>query len=442
MQYDYDILFLGGGLNYAGAVVASKAGLKCALVEKDPEHLGGTCLHNGCIPSKMYLAAAETVRGAKKEHFSGSVSLDMAKLDAEKEVLLERATKAITKQCAQVDTVAGEGKVTAPHTVEVNGRTLTGRYVIVGTGSRPFIPQGIEYDGQGVITSDEVLNMQKLPEKIAVYGDGAIGLEMASLFASAGVETELIWRHDALLRKAHSMISQNLMKQMENLGVRLLPNRSIQSAKTTKRGVHITFADGKEHYAPTLLVATGRHAATDAVQTPEIEIGKKGIVTDEHFETTLKDHYAIGDCNGKLQLAHAARAEVLYVVRRILGKRPEPLDLEHVVKFIHTLPCSYAVVGKGKGELEKSGAKYIESVVPLSGLPFAVTHDGAEGVMIVYADAEGFIAGGEIFAPGAEELIAAVAMALAGEMDAATAKRTILAHPTFSESLEKAFLRL
>ncbi|WP_456456579.1 dihydrolipoyl dehydrogenase family protein [Nitratifractor sp.] len=442
MQYDYDILFLGGGLNYAGAVVASKAGLKCALVEKNPEHLGGTCLHNGCIPSKMYLAAAETVRAAKKEHFSGSVSLDMAKLDAEKEVLLERATKAITKQCAQVDIVAGEGKVTAPHTVEVNGRTLTGRYVIVGTGSRPFIPQGIEYDGQGVITSDEVLNMQKLPEKIAVYGDGAIGLEMASLFASAGVETELIWRHDALLRKAHSMIGQNLMKQMENLGVRLLPNRSIQSAKTTKRGVHITFLDGKEHYVPTLLVATGRHAATDAVQTPEIEIGKKGIVTDEHFETTLKDHYAIGDCNGKLQLAHAARAEVLYVVRRILGKRPEPLDLEHVVKFIHTLPCSYAVVGKGKGELEKSGAKYTESVVPLSGLPFAVTHDCAEGVMIVYADAEGFIAGGEIFAPGAEELIAAVAMALAGEMDAATAKRTILAHPTFSESLEKAFLRL
>ncbi|HFC03893.1 MAG TPA: NAD(P)/FAD-dependent oxidoreductase, partial [Nitratifractor salsuginis] len=203
MNYDYDILFLGGGLNYAGAVVASKAGLKCALVEKNPAHLGGTCLHNGCIPSKMYLEAAETIRKAKKDHFSGSIVLEMATLDDEKEALLERATAAITKQCAKVDIVAGEGKLVAPHTVEVAGKKLTARYVILGTGSRPFIPEGIEYDGVGVITSDEVLNMRSLPEKIAVYGDGAIGLEMASFFASAGVETELIWRHDTLLRKAH-----------------------------------------------------------------------------------------------------------------------------------------------------------------------------------------------------------------------------------------------
>ncbi len=442
MDYDYDILFLGGGLNYAGAVVASKAGLKCALVEKNPEHLGGTCLHNGCIPSKMYLEAAETVRKAKKRHFIGSVALDMAKLDDEKEALLARATAAITKQCAKVDIVKGEGKLVASHTVEVDGRKMTGRYVILGTGSRPFIPEGIEYDGKGVITSDEVLNLKALPKKIAVYGDGAIGLEMASFFASAGVETELIWRHETLLRNAHPTISQNLMKQMESLGVALTPNKEIRSAKTTKRGVHIVYTDDSEHYVPTLLVATGRRAVTDAVETPEIEIGKKGIVTDEHFETTLKDHYAIGDCNGKLQLAHAARAEVLYVVRRILGKKPETIDLEQVVKFIHTLPCSYAVVGKSKAELERSGMEYSESVVPLNGLPFAVTHDGADGMMIVYDDAEGFILGGEIFAPNAEELIGIVAMALAGEMDAATAKRTILAHPTFSESLEKAFLRL
>ena len=442
MNYDYDILFLGGGLNYAGAVVASKAGLKCALVERNPEHLGGTCLHNGCIPSKMYLEAAETVRKAEKEHFSGSIALDMAKLDEEKEALLARATAAITRQCAQVEIIAGEGRLIAPHTVEADRRKLTGRYVVIGTGSHPFIPEGIEYDGQGVITSDEVLNLKELPEKIAVYGDGAIGLEMASFFAAAGVQTELIWRHDTLLRKAHPMIGQNLMKQMEALGVKLRPNSEIETAKTTKRGVHIRFADGSEHYIPRLLVATGRRANLEAVQTPEIAIGKKGIVTDAHFETTLTDHYAIGDCNGKLQLAHAARAEVLYVVRRILGKKPEPIDMEWVVKFIHTLPCSYAVVGKGKAALERSGEKYTESVVPLMGLPFAVTHDGSDGVMIVYADHEGFIAGGEIFAPNAEELIATVAMALAGEMDAATTKRTILAHPTFSESMERAFGRL
>jgi dihydrolipoamide dehydrogenase len=99
-------------------------------------------------------------------------------------------------------------------------------------------------------------------------------------------------------------------------------------------------------------------------------------------------------------------------------------------------------VGRSKAELEKSGVRYTESVVPLRGLPFPHTHDADDGVMAVYADEEGFIAGGELFCPGAEELIAAVSMALAGEMDAATARRTILAHPTFSESLERAFSKL
>ena len=442
MDYDYDILFLGGGLNYAGAVVASGAALKTALIEKNMVHLGGTCLHNGCIPSKMYLQAAETIRAGRAAHFGGELSLDMAKLDAEKEAMLAGATGAITGQCHRVDLIEDEGRLTAPHTVELSDRSITAEHIVIGTGASPMIPEGILYDGEGIISSDEVLNMNTLPKKIAVYGDGAIGLEMASFFAAAGVETELIWRHDRLLRNAHSMISQNIETELKGLGITLHPEQTIETAKTTKRGVHIHFGDGSEHYVPTLLVATGRRANTDAVQTDAVTIGKKGIETDAHFETTLSRHYAIGDCNGKIQLAHAARAEVLYVVRRILGRKPDRIDMERIVKFIHTLPCSYAQVGKIGSMMKKEGRSYRESVVPLRGLPFARSHDADRGVMIVYSDEEDFIIGGEIFAPGAEELIAIVAMAIAGEMDVTLARHTILAHPTFSESLEKSFLRL
>jgi dihydrolipoamide dehydrogenase len=442
MSYDYDLLFLGGGLNYAGAVIAAKAGLKTALVERNMTHLGGTCLHNGCIPSKMYLHAAETVRMSRHTHFCGDLGLDMAALDDEKERMLSRSTRAVTKQCAGVDLLDAEGLLIAPHTVQAGGRTVTAEYIVIGTGSRPFIPEGIVYDGKGVITSDEVLNLRALPEKIAVYGTGAIGLEMASFFAAAGVETELIWRHDTLLKGAHPTIAKNMCSQLEKIGVKLLPDHAIKRAKTTKRGVHIVFADGREHYVPTLLVATGRIPNTEAVKTDTVAIGARGIETDVHFETALPGHYAIGDCNGKLQLAHAARAEVLYVVRRILGKRPETLVLDNVVKFIYTLPSSYAFVGKTKAQLEKEGADYHESIVPLLGLPHAHTHDADLGVMAVYSDRENFIVGGEIFTPNAEELIGIVAMAIAGEMDATLAKRTILAHPTFSENLEKSFMRL
>ena len=442
MTYDYDILFLGGGLNYAGAVSAAKAGLRTALVEKKMEHLGGTCLHNGCIPSKMYLQAAETVRASKKSHFSGSIRLDLAKLDEEKESMLSMATGAITRQCSDVELIKGEGVLIAPYTVRVDTRTVTARKIVIGTGSHPFIPEGIVYDGDAVISSDEVLGLRELPEKIAVYGSGAIGLEMAAFFAAAGVETELIWRHDTLLEKAHPMISNQLKKQFEKLGVTLLPEHSIKTAQKREQGVHIVFEDGKEHSVPKLLVATGRRSNTDVIQTNEIEIGKRGIETDVHFETTLADHYAVGDCNGKIQLAHAARAEVLYVVRRILGKKPDTVMMDSVVKFIHTLPCSYAYVGKTRSQLQDEGVHYHESSVPLNGLPYPHIHDADLGMMAVYSDEENFIVGAELFAPQAEELIAIVAMAIAGEMDADLAKRTILAHPTFSESLEKCFLHL
>jgi len=231
--------------------------------------------------------------------------------------------------------------------------------------------------------------------------------------------------------------------QLETLGIRLKGKYSIATAKhTPERGVHIVFEDKSEHYVEKLLVATGRHAVVDAIETEAIEIGSKGIKTDAHFETTLAHHYAVGDCNGKIQLAHAARAEVLYVVRKLLGKNPETIHLEQMVKFIHTLPLSYAQVGKSKSALEKEGKAYRESVIPLKGLPFAYTHDASLGVIVVYADEDDFIVGGELLLPNAEELISVVAMAIAGEMDSALAKRTILAHPTFSESLEKSFLRL
>jgi len=442
MKYDYDILFLGGGLNYAGAIVAAKGGFKIALVEKNMSHLGGTCLHNGCIPSKMYLHAAETVRISKHEHYNGSLSLDMALLDIQKESMLDSATKSITKQCSNVDLIDGEGSVTAANTVTVGTKTLTAEYIVIGTGASPYIPEEIVYDGNSVISSDDVLNMRALPKKIAVYGDGAIGLEMASFFASAGVETELIWRHNTLLRNAHPMISKNMRIQLEKNGIEMLPEHSIKTAKMTQRGVHIVFDDGREHYVEKLLVATGRHANVDAVKTDAIEIDKKGINTDRHFETTLSRHYAIGDCNGKIQLAHAARAEVLYVVRKILGKKPEAVNIDNIVKFIHTLPSSYAQVGKIGSSLKKEGKEYHESVMPLLGFPHAHIHDAYLGVMVIYSDENDFIIGGEILAPNAEELISIVAMSIAGEMDATLAKRTILGHPTFSEILEKSFMRL
>ncbi len=437
----YDIIYIGGGLNYAGAVTAAKEGLSVALIESDLQQLGGVCLHKGCIPSKMFLHHANTLRQSKNPLFSGTLNLNMALLQEEKNALIQHATKAVTMQCAKVDLIEGRGVLTAPHTVAVGDQTLEGDHIVIGTGSSPFIPEGIVYDGEGVITSDEVLAMKELPEEIAIYGDGAIGLEMGSFFASAGIQTTLISRHDGKLKNAHPLIQNTLLKQIEKLGITHLTNHPVQKAKTTQRGVHVTFEEGSSKYFDKLLVATGRKPNTDVIQTDAIAIAR-GIDTDERFETTLQNHYAIGDCNGKLQLAHAARAQALYVTQRITGKNPKTINLDHVVKFIHTLPMSYATVGENRAMLEAKKIDFKESVVPLSHFVASSFHEAGEGMMIVYADNVGFILGSEVLAPDAEELIAPVAMALAGEMDKTLARRTIMAHPTFSEALERAYFRL
>ncbi|WP_151900986.1 dihydrolipoyl dehydrogenase family protein [Sulfurimonas hydrogeniphila] len=429
----YDIIFIGGGLNYAGAIVAAKNGKKVALVEKDMRQLGGVCLHKGCIPSKMFLHYANVVYASKSDILEGQTALSMQKLFHRKTDLINNAWQAIKKQCAHVDLIEGEARLKEPHKVEVNGKILEAEHIVMGTGSSAFIPEGIEYNAKDIIVSDEVLMMQKLPEKIAIYGVGAIGLEMAGFFATAGTQVTLVNRDDQILKHSNPLIQKEVKNQLEKIGVKILEMHKIQTAKSTKKGVHITFEDKSSIYMPVLLVAAGRRPNVDFLTCKEIQV-EKGIVTDRFFETTLKNHYAIGDCNAKLQLAHAARAEVLNVVERILGNNPRPLNLDHVVKFIHTLPMSYAVVGKTDG--------LKSSIVPLSHFPYSVYNHAAKGVMITYADQEGFILGAEILAPNAEELVAIAGMSLAGEMDAAQAKRTIFGHPTFSEALERTFFKL
>ena len=437
----YDIIYIGGGLNYAGAVVAAKKGLKVALIEKDLQQLGGVCLHKGCIPSKMFLHHAQTLFESHKDLFEGSLKLKLDKMVVKKEKLIQNATKAITAQCAKVDLIEGTAQVVSPNTVAIEEKLIEGKNIVIGTGSSPFIPEGILYDQKAIITSDEVLKLTQLPKTIAVLGSGAIGLEMATYFAAQDVSVTLIVRHEKILKNAHPLIEQALRTQLEKMGITILENHHVLKAKDTYRGVHITFDDEHSRYFEMLLVATGRQPNTDVIATDKIEV-QKGIVTDDNFETTLPAHYAIGDCNGKLQLAHAARAEVLFVTHKILGYNPEPINLDHVVKFIHTFPMSYATVGKNKAYFEENNIPYKESIVPLSHFPLSSFYNANEGAVILYADEEGFIAGGEIFAPNAEELIAPVALALAGEMDKALAQKTIMAHPTFSEMVERAYFRL
>ncbi|MRI58935.1 MAG: NAD(P)/FAD-dependent oxidoreductase [Epsilonproteobacteria bacterium] len=438
----YDILFLGGGLNYAGAVVAAKKGLKVALIERDMEHIGGTCLNNGCIPSKHLLNLAKVETQLKNEAFvrhKDRIKLDIAV--AQKDTVVAKAHRAIEMQCsaAGVELIEGEGFITQPNTIEVGDKTYQGSHIVIGTGSTPFIPEGIFYDKEAIITSDEVLNLTDFPDNIAIYGSGAIGLEMASFFAACGVETTLIFRRDHISNKLHPTLLEALETLLENLGVTLMPNTTILEAQPHQKRAKIT--TNKDIYEfDKLLVATGRRPNTSCIKLGDIDVDR-GIVTDDFFQTTLPNHWAIGDCNGKLLLAHAARAQVLNVVDRILGTKKR-LNLTNIPKFIYSLPLQYAAIGMTKAGLEAQGVSYKEGYFPLSALALAQFDEAKRGGIVLYSDEEGFVIGAEILAPEAQELISTLSAALAGQMDAMSLLEAVFAHPTFSEGIERAARRL
>ena len=424
----YDVIFIGGGLNYAGAVVLAKAGKKVALIEKDLNHIGGTCLNNGCIPSKNLLHRTKALLETKEDIFSEPAKIDFKKLHKKVDERLAKNRAGIKKQCevSGIDLIEGEGFIT-DNGVEVNGKTLTAEYYIIGTGARARIPKGIEYDGKRIITSDEALKLNP-PKEISIYGRGAIAIEMAGLFAVNGSKVNLIFRHEKISDKFDEDITAKMEKQLKELGVNFITNTTINSAVV--KGNEVVINDNFK--TPYLLVATGRIPNVEVVKTDKIKVDKKGIVTDEYFETTLKNIFAIGDCNGKLQLAHAARAEALNVVDNILGKK-WILNLNNIPKFIYSLPLQYSSVGAKSENISK---------FPLSRLGIAGSVYGSEdGIIVLYTDEENFIIGAEILAPNAEELIGIIATAIESEIDVKTFEKVVFPHPTFSEGIDRALRR-
>jgi len=427
----YDVICIGAGLNYSAAVVLAKAGMKVALIEKSLNHIGGTCLNEGCIPSKNLLHRTKALFETNEEVFEGEKKINLSKLQEKIEDSISKSRSSITAQikAAGVELIEGEAKVIDENRVKVNNKILEAKYIIIGTGSYPFIPDGIEYNGKNIITSNEAIKMKKFPKEIVIYGSGAIGLEFASFFAINGVKTTLIFRHENLSRKFPPEIDKKIQNLLEKNGVKLMKNTSITSAKGDKK-VNIETNNGTIE-TEMLLVATGRRPKVDVIETDKIKISK-GIEVNEYFQTSVPHIFAIGDCNGKLQLAHAARAETLNVANFILGKK-ELLNLDNIPKFIYTIPLSYANVGIRTENKATFPIKYL-------GIRAAIPY-ADEGEIILYTDEDKFIVGADIFSPYAEEIIGIITTAIESEIDIKTFKKVTFPHPTFSEAIDRVLRR-
>ncbi|WP_411844352.1 dihydrolipoyl dehydrogenase [Salinicoccus sp. HZC-1] len=458
MAHEYDLVVLGGGTaGYVAAIKASQLGLKTAIVEKS--NLGGTCLHKGCIPTKSMLKSAEvvnTMKNAEKygiESFNPSISME--KILNRKNEVVERMHSGIKQLMKKnkIDVFDGYGRILGPSifspmagTVavenpeddEAESEILVNHNVLIATGSYPRPLPFLPFDGEIVLSSDDMMTLNEIPEKLAIIGGGVIGLEFASLLADLGSGVTVIEAGNQVLPAEDKDVANHLKKSLEEKGIEFKVDISLSDESVQKSGSSITFDIGGESTTfDKVLVSIGRTPNVEDIglSNTKIQMEKGFIVTDEYYQTKDKNIYAVGDVIGNLQLAHVATKEALIAVEHITDNNPLPLDYRTVPKCIYTSPET-ASVGYTEKELKEEGREYKVHKVPLAAIGKAVIAGGEKGFGKLIVDpATKDILGVSIIGPGATELINEAAFAKFLDASSLELGMSVHAHPSIGEVL-------
>ena len=330
----FDIVVLGAGSGgYACALRASQLGLRVALVEKGK--LGGTCLHVGCIPTKALLHAAEVADSAREsEQFGVNATLegiDMGGVNKYKDGVVSRLYKGLTGliKARGITVIEGEGRLSGPRTVEVNGTPYTAtKAVVLASGSYSKSLPGLDVDGQKVITSEHALQLDHVPASAVVLGGGVIGCEFASVWKSFGADVTIVEALPHLVPAEDEAVSKQLERAFRKRGIAFRTGTPFESVEHTDNGVRVTVQGGDVIEAEVLLVAVGRGPTTDGLGYDEqgIATDRGFVLTDERLRTNVEGVYAVGDIVPGLQLAHRGFQQGIFVAEDIAGLEPAPID--------------------------------------------------------------------------------------------------------------------
>lgn len=456
MATPYDVVIIGSGPGgYVTAIRAAQLGLKTAIVEKD-SRLGGTCLLRGCIPTKSMLHSAELADHARHSaDFGvtvGDVSIDIAKVLERKNKIVQQNAGGVAYLMKKnaIDVHTGWGSIAGPGQVKVatdDGETiLDTRYCILATGSNPRVLPGMEIDGERILTSDELLDLEVMPSHLIVLGAGAVGVEFASVYRSFGAEVTIVEMADRLVPVEDADISKEFGKAFRRRGIKAHTATKLSDIELTDSGVRARLepvAGGKAQSVSGshLLVAIGRAPVTDGIglEGTKVEVDRGFVKADGYGRTGEAWIYAIGDIvAGTPLLAHAASAEGVIAVEHIAGLEPRPLDYAHVPG------CTYSTPEVGSLGLTEQAAKDAGYTVKVGKFPFS-----ALGKAKVVGDTTGFVKivaeaeydqvlGIHIVGPRATDLIAEAGPILKLEYTLQELATTVHAHPTLSEAIHEA----
>jgi dihydrolipoamide dehydrogenase len=445
----FDLVILGGGSGgYAAALRGAQLGLDVALIEKDK--LGGTCLHRGCIPTKALLHAGELADQAREGEKYGVKStfegIDMAGVHKYKDGVVSGLYKGLQGLVAsrKITYVEGEGRLSSPTSVDVNGQRYEGRHILLATGSVPKSLPGLEIDGNRIISSDHGLHLDRVPESAIILGGGVIGVEFASAWKSFGTDVTIVEGLPHLVPAEDENSSKLLERAFRKRGISFSLGSFFEKAEYTDNGVKVSLANGKEYEAEVLLVAIGRGPVSQGLGYEEagVAMDRGFVLADEYCRTNIPTVSAVGDLIPTLQLAHVGFAEGILVAERLAGLNPVPVDYDGVPRVTY---CHPEVASVGVTE-EK--AKEIYGADKVVTLKYNLAGNGRSKILNTTGEIklvqvrDGAVVGVHMVGDRMGEQVGEAQLIYNWEALPAEVAQLIHAHPTQSEALGEAHLAL
>ena len=455
---EFETIIIGSGPGgYVAAIRCAQLGMKTAIIERYPT-LGGTCLNVGCIPSKTLLDSSEIFYNAKN-HFEthgiivGKLKLNWTRMLQRKDDVVRQTREGIQYLMKKnnIKVISGHASFSDSKTITIRGandsnENVRTERVIIATGSKPSNIPGLKIDKKRIITSNEALNLKKVPEKLIVIGGGVIGLELGSVFSRLGSKVQVLEIIDRLIPGMDFSLAKEVLRFLKKQGLEFFLNHSVQSTVVEGDRVKV-FAKNKknkevEFSGDYCLVAVGRRPYTNNLGLEKVGLTldeKWRIPVNEHMETTVPGIYAIGDVVGGDMLAHKAEEEGIFVAETIAGQKPH-INYKAIPGVLYTWPEA-AGVGFTEDELKAENYNYKTGNFPFKSLGRARASMDTDGFAKVLVDEEtDEILGIHLVGARAADLIAEAVVALEYRASAEDISRMSHAHPTYAEAIKEAML--
>jgi dihydrolipoamide dehydrogenase len=436
-----DLVVIGGGAGgFAAAMRAVQLGAKVTVVEG--AHYGGNCMNRACIPLTQLMAAAQMVSCARKAGRFGirlqEPELDMAALHDRKDLIIEGLRMGTEQLLAEVGItlVEGRGRLAAPGTVDAGGTLIQARNIVLATGSVPASLPIAGADLPGVIGTEEAIELREIPGRLAVIGTQAWDVELAQYYRLMGSDVTYICSGEQVLPEADRDVAQRLAKALHDAGIAVKRRTDVESIRQGEDGaLVVALAGGKGEVVADKVIAARRLANSTGLGLRELGVRMEGaaVVVDERMATSVPHVYAIGDVTRGPLWSHKANAEGMVAAENAMG-RASKMRYDVLPHCAYSLP-QVAWVGLTEEEAEAQGLEYRVGKVPVALNPYAMILDETAGEIKVIAGKYGKILGAHLVAPGAIDLINAVAVAMLSEATVDDLMRLIPRHPSLGEAL-------